>query len=270
MYTDSMIQSYQWFFVNIYWIIAFILIIVLLLWYYRKNARVKKLIILYVVLYLLGVNSVTKMIVTKVYPGGASTFYRLFWVLPVVILFAFTVALYLKKGKKILGILLCIACFAFFIVIAPWDEITEQGKLPETPYYVSNEIIELDDIMGADERRDYKKYFGSLSVYLSLEAYTDKLEFPFPRNCFTQYDEWIQYQDEGVSALFDSVMNGVKASKKERKKCKDILQSFGVDYLVIEKSKMISNYYEKMGYRLIGETKGYVVYERKDNGRDPD
>lgn len=268
MYTDSMIQSYQWFFVNIYWIIAFILIIVSLLWYYRKNVRVKKLIILYVALYLLGVNSVTKMIVTQISPSENSTFYRLFWVLPVVILFAYTVALYLKKGKKILGILLCIACFAFFIVVAPWDEITEQGKVPETPYYVSNEIIELDDIMGADERKDYKKYFGSLSVYLSLEAYAEKLIFPFDRSCFRQYDGWIQYQDEGVSVLFDSVMNGVKASKKERKKCKDILQELEIDYLIIEKSKMISNYYEKMGYRFIGETKGYVVYERKDSSKE--
>ena len=264
MFAESMIQSYQWFFVNIYWIIAFILLIALILLYYRKNTKVKKLIIIYAALYLLGVNSVTKMIVTKIFPGEAATFYRLFWILPVVILFAYTVVLYLKKSNKILGIALCIACFVFFIAVTPWDEIADRGKLPETQYYVSNEIIELDSIMGADKRKEYKKYFGDLSVYLSLESYADKLEFPFGRDCFRQYDVWIQYQDEGVAVLFDSVINGIKGSKKEQKKCKKVLQELEVDYLIIGKDKMIDNYYEKMGYDFIGETDGYVVYEVKD------
>ena len=262
MYTDSMIQSYQWFFVNIYWIIAFLLIVVLLLWYYRKNSRAKKLIILYIGLYLLGVNSVTKMLVTKIDPGENSTFYRLFWILPVIILFAYTITLYIKKKNKTLGIILCAVCLVFFIVIAPWDELESQGEWPENQYYVSDEVVQLDSIMGADTRRNYKKYFSDLSIYLSIESYADKLEFPFARDCFRYYDTWIQYQAEGVPVLFNSVLNGEKGSKKERKACEAVLQENNIDYIIIDKSKMIPDYYEKMGYSFIGETEHYVVYER--------
>ena len=61
----------------------------------------------------------------------------------------------------------------------------------------------------------------------------------------------------------NSVLNGEKGSKKERKACEAVLQENNIDYIIIDKSKMIPDYYEKMGYSFIGETEHYVVvYER--------
>lgn len=265
MQTDSMIQTYQLFLVNKYWIIITICSLAIILWYYRKNKRILSLILLSILCFLCGVNSVTKVIVDKIYSSGGDSFYRLLWILPITFIIVYAVILVVKMlPQKWMGVLFTICLVAGLIKIAPIEEYKINGRLPENKYFISDEGIELNTLMGDQECEEEKYYIGDLNVYLNLEVYSDHFVFPFWRGCFINYEEWITGVDEDNRLLFESVFRGIPADKKGRGQIKNALKKNNISYIIIAKALFIENYYEKMGYHYLGETGNYIVYEKDE------
>ena len=263
MYSDSMIQSYQWFFVNNYWIIITICSLLVIIWYHRKNKRLCKLIIIGSLCFLCGVNSITKGFVSKLYSSGNSTFYRLFWILPIVFLFIYSFSLIIKmvKRKPIKLLVFCI-CFIGMIYIAPCEEYILNGHIPENIYFVSNEIIELNEIMKDDLFHENRNYIGDSYIYTGLQSYSNHLVFPLSRDALLNTDSWISQGNEKFDKLLRSVSYGEKADKEGREEIIQVLWERAIKYLVINKNVFLTNYYEKLGYHYLGETENYIVYER--------
>lgn len=264
MYSESMLESYQWFFGKNYWIILTIIIYALLIWHYRKNKRILWLSGCFVFLYFCGVNALTKSIATKIYPGADSTFYRLFWILPIVLFLTCMILLYLKKRKKEVQICVVLSLFVIFIAVMFIRGDFFRNGIPGNQYYVVQDIIDLSDMMEQDEDKNYIKYIGDVNVFIGLEAYSVKSIFPFYRDVFRYYDQWSQEEGAVYAPIFNSVLYGKKASKKERKEMKELLGKMGIDYLIINKENMIENYYEKLGYYYKGETGSYILYKMKE------
>ena len=265
MQADSMIQIYQLFLVNKYWIIITICSLAIILWYYRKNKRILSLILLSILCFLCGVNSVTKVIIDKVYSSGGDSFYRLLWILPITFITVYAAILVVKiLPKKWMGVLFTICIVAGLIKIAPLEEYKINGRLPENKYFVSDEGIELNTLMGDRECEEEKYYIGDVNVYLNLETYSDHFVFPFWRGCFINFEEWISGEDEDYRPLFESVLQGIPAYKNGRKQMMNALDKNNISYIIISKALFIENYYDKMGYHYLGETQNYIVYERND------
>lgn len=263
MYSESMIQSYQWFFVNSYWIIITICSFAIIFWYSRKDIRLCKLIIIGIICFFCGVNSFTKNLVIKIYPDGYSTFYRLFWILPIVLLSTYAIVLVIKSiEKKIIKVLFCFVFLIGMIVISPIKEFIQNGNLPENVYFVSDEIREMNIIMKDNTSKSDEYYFADAFIYWGLQAYSKHLVFPFDRYSLLNYNEWLSWDNERYDWLFRTVLNGEKADKEEREQIKKILDEKNITYIVINRNMFLSNYYEKLGYHYLGETENYIVYEK--------
>jgi hypothetical protein len=199
----------------------------------------------------------------KVNPSANGTFYRVLWVLPIIVIDTSAVLLLIKKvpwkGARVI-------VFALVLVFVYQFSLFQNNvvgfSLPDNMTIVPDEIVQLDTLMSTGvQTNEITHYLSSSGVYLQLQAYSEFLEFPLTRNVFLDYDNMVVKGNGKCAALFRSLCEGVSASEEEIVNVRNELQSLDIEYIVVDKVVMIPDYYEKFDYSYFGETDNYVVYQ---------
>lgn len=238
--SGSFFHIYKEYFANTVLLPLFVVAVVLLLKKWGKEKR-DFFIITVIASVLLVYNGVTYYVTTIL--GEGDTYYRFFWMCPMVLLVAVVMTEILstiKKGSRYLFILLVVVmCLAFSS-----KPLSNWSNIPENVYQVDDEVIEVSDAIMKLKEGEYTTIIDNNNLRNELRQYNAKIGF-------TETDA---LELSNILHLLDTNYPG--------RSLMSYLQANNSEYVVLEKQKLVvCRLLETTGLECVAETDNYYIYE---------
>lgn len=175
--------------------------------------------------------------------GETNTYYRFFWICPVVIITSmFVVELLFKMDKKqkllFSGIMIVGVCFFSSKALVEWT------KLPENIYQLDSDVIQIADIIMDLEDGEFTTIVDNGDIKETIRQYDSRIGF-------TELgEEDLKYMLSGKNTNYIGYYS--------------ILQLWqnNPDYVVLKKDKpVISKLVESIGLQSVAESDNYYIYK---------
>lgn len=214
------------------------------IWLIRKWNRDKKqaFFVTAVISICLLYNGAVSFLAAKV--GEADTYYRFFWICPMVLIIALFVVelLFHTEGTKRTGmiVVLCMAAFLFSSKLpSTWVNI------PKNIYQLDSEVIEIADIIQELEDGNYIAMIDNGDISNTIRQYTSQIGFT-----------------ELSLDSMDYILSGRNTNYIGRYLLEDFINN-NSDYYVLKKEKpSVCRVVESIGLELAAESEKYYIYYR--------
>lgn len=175
---------------------------------------------------------------------------RIFWMIPITVIFSAAVTGILLQYKSLLtGIL--VAGYVFFAVWHPDSGL--RMIRAENAYKVNQESVTIADIIMEDDRKE-KLVVVPEELSLDIRSYEPAVRLLCgTRNAYQYYPE---YKEDIDRIYYEMNIN----DKPDIKFVGEWVRMYDFVYVVWEKDKVASGEMEKYLYDIIGDTDHYVVY----------
>lgn len=255
----QILQKYSW------GTVFLILFLIGLLYCYltgSKESR-KRLLLLIGLSILIIFNDIALNIIKKF---DSATYYRFLWGIPIILLSAYVI-LKLTEERKNRG-----ERAVIFVVIAImiWNSSTFLGQgsltLPENRYSISDDVIQVCDIIGQDKEQERPVVIFDLKTQLAARTYDASLVWGISREAYLDYEDSgsdadiSECQDEEI--LIRAVNYGYQDGSAILSKA---LAEENIDYIVTKTEFEMDSYFAKAGYELVGKSETRSVYGKSRN-----
>lgn len=230
----------------------------------KKGAEIWKQIVLAVFLAFLFVfNGAAYRIAGKL-TKDIKTYYRFFWMLPVLSVTAYQLTLALtssQKKKVFLGgvaLVLCL-CMGTNCFINRTNL-----KKPENIYGIAQDAIDASDAIMADWGQAEGQPIVAFDIYLEYQArtYEPRICWGISRKAYLYQAEHgydgKKYQKE--QPVIAAVNEGMKTNSRKLARC---LKKIGIDYLVIQSAFDMDDYLSAISVWPVAHSGNYTVYKVK-------
>ena len=238
---------------NIFYILSVIGLILYILGC-KKNER--KTLVLYVgILLVVAFNPLSYHILKKV-TDEAMTYYRLIWVFPVTIFFAYSLYMLISKLKNkyyqlFVAVVVALGIIIYSVDISDLTLPDNKWQIPDYTLEVADSLEKLFDkegVSGAVVLTDYE-------TANTIRQYTARVWLPCsPRNLdINSTSETI----EGVMAMIIDNRDDISSEAVD-----NILKTYGVRYIVVNISHGTSiSFLKDLGWKIIDQTSDYFIME---------
>lgn len=238
---------------NILYILSIIGLIMYLL--SCKKSERDKIVVCLITLFIVAFNPLSYHVLKKV-TDEAVTYYRLLWVLPVTILFAYFVYILVSKVKnKQYQLLITVFLSVAFII---WGTRGNGLSLPDNKWQIPDSTLEvaysLEALMDSKDI-DRAVVLPDYEIANTLRQYTGRVLLPCsPRNLdINSREETI----EGVMAMLIDNRDDIATDTVD-----NILKTYGVRYIVVSISNGNSiGLLENLGWKRVDGTTEYLILE---------
>ena len=256
---DNVISTFYEYVGSKFWILLLVISIVYI--FIQKDKKIRKVILFVMVASILCIyNDVMRTIIGKVV--GTATYYRFFWLVPVTMICAYALVLFLSQNYNIIYKLLVCAGIAIGLIMSGdsfWSSYTNQ--IPENKYLMSNDVWEISELIQKDKTEkvptiampeqlmlNYISYDADAVMGIGREAY-----LYFSNNNFEGDPN--RYPEERILA---KIVNRNEA--QDILKTKAAIYTNGIDYLVVDNQAGLENFMESIDCILVGGTENYELY----------
>lgn len=245
-----------------------------LLWYHdkkknQKNGQIGTKAIVAVALSLVFVfNDLAYRILGML--NDATTYYRFFWMLPVLFLIAYILTQAFASGSKkkiaaaALAFVLCLS-FGFNLFFANRD----YWNLPQNIYGLDANTIEIADLIMEDWEPGQASSHGpgpvvAFDMYLEYQAraYEPRIQWGISRKAYL-YQAKYGYDHKKYSRqqyVIAAVNEGIKEDSRVLRSC---INDMGIHYLVIRKEFAMDDYLAEISVHPIAYSVSYTLYKVK-------
>lgn len=175
--------------------------------------------------------------------------YRFFWIFPLCLMGAYVCVEVMRQKRNVLLIILLI-CFFYTNCIN-----SEKWSLPDNVYKISNEIIEIADIIEINSNGKKVKVIGEVDFMMQIRQYSAKICWGYP-NAISMIETDSRNEDDESVRLADAIQNNYFSSNMD---ILGDLEALKIDYLVIYQNNGFINKLSKENYDIIGETRNYKI-----------
>lgn len=189
------------------------------------------------------------------YMGFAEVYWRLFWLLPVLVIIAYAVTDLLKdKGVIWGGILVCGICVAV-ILCGSCIYVSTSYKLPENKYKLPAEVIEVSDIILDCSQEQEIKAIVPAELSWCMRQYTGKIKLLYGRDGRPFRAGKKRYAIyEQMSAPLPDIEMIVRYAKKNK-----------YNFLVMGNGIEMKDILSEAGFELVGTVDRYGIYYMKQD-----
>ena len=186
-----------------------------------------------------------------------ATYYRFLWLFPCEVSFAFFIYKGLQhiKNLKHQMVFVCGICIGVLCLCTRLDE----WNLPENPYQIPSEIIEVSEALKTLRVENSQKQsviIGDAAIYYTLRQYDANTCFPFPRFDVTEWNGG----NVGPEVIMFILMNN--RNDIDPHDTQNVLEANKIDYLVIHINNTISlEYLQQLGWQVVATTSAYHILE---------
>lgn len=206
---------------------------------------------------LLIFNDISKALIETLITG---TYYRFLWAVPILLLTAYMITRILterKKGAEIVVILIITSAMLFYNS----GTFPSIASLPDNKYAVSDDVIQVCDIIEQDKDKDRPIVIFDLEMQLSARTYNASFIWGISRNAYMNCNDLDDYESAGKyrnqKIMIQAVNYGVQG---EGDVLAEALLEKNVDYLVTFTAFEMDEYFEEIGYVLVGRSDSRSVY----------
>lgn len=256
---DNVINTFYEYVGSKFWM--FLLLISVVYIFIQKDKKTRKVILIVMITSILCIyNDVMRTIIGKVV--GTATYYRFFWLVPVTMICAYALVLFLSQNYKMICKLLVCAGIAIGLIMGGdsfWSSYTNQ--IPENKYLMPNDVWEISELIQKDKTEkvptiampeqlmfSYISYDADAVMGIGREAY-----LYFSNNNFEGDPN--RYPEERILA---KIVNRNEA--QDILKTKAAIYKRRIDYLVVDNQAGLENFMESIDCTLVGGTENYELY----------
>lgn len=191
-----------------------------------------------------------------------ATYYRFLWMIPVVFLLSAALAEAVVKVRKIWGRVICVLLALFCVVyIVPSFYARSNLVLPANEYGVSEDVIEVSDIISADKSVENPKVGAAYGLLFTLHIYDPSLFWGISRNAFQYFDRLPADQEpEKYKKQYEVILAVSYGVTTDIEKLQTAIRELGLDYLVVRSDLQAEWLFEALGCLNVGSGTNYTVY----------
>lgn len=229
-----------------------LLFLIALVWIMVKKSKNKASIFLaiYCVIYAIVVlNPISAVVLTKL--GLDLVYWRVFWLMPVGILLCYLLVTIVECVKKrwMKNIIIILEC-VLLAICGGWIYTKDNFKIAQSPYKIPQYVLEVEALIP-----DGSTIMGDDYVVIWIRTLNATINMPYGRQMI--WNGGSEEQMELHSLLNQEILDVKVLSQKA-------LQ-YNCDYVVIDKTKQLSDKWENYGMTLEGETPYYYIYRVGQN-----
>jgi hypothetical protein len=196
--------------------------------------------------------------------GSGGTLYRFIWLLPMISVMAYVLTeLFIKQKKtsdKICWMLflICLLYFCGDTYLKP-----DKLQLPETVYGISQDTIDVSDIIEQEKQEEYVIVAMEKPLQLTIRQWNAFVICGITRESYITGivdDGWFNVmsdREKEEQMLMRMVSNGEAFDRSAMKQC---IQDRQIDFIVMNKKLEMEGYMQELDCRLVGENQAYEVY----------
>lgn len=191
---------------------------------------------------------VFKMVMDRVEEAG--TYYRILWLFPMTVVIAYAGVRLIGKHTRIGLVILAAVC------ILGGDYVYDNVNVStaENRYHIPAEVVAICDLImpAEDEERVWAVFPSELLQY--VRQYSSEIQMPYGRDMLVA--SW-DHTEHPIYALMEAETIHIDLVAQ-------LLDDYGVHYLILNKSKLVEGEPEEYGLEKIGEIGGYDVLRNAD------
>lgn len=240
--------------------------------YIKGNDEEKEIFLPGVILMLLTVYNPLFPVAIDKFFDISSEYYRFFWLSPVVVLVPFVVSK-LVNGTKNTSEKVAVCVFVLLIGVLAGNFAYSEGiPFAQNIYKIPDELIEIDELIHADNQNEYTKAFFEYEYNMEIRQYDPKMLLTIDRE---EYIYAVNYSYSQEMIEDDEVpTNRILASLVRNQDVDPIdfanaLESTKTEYVVLTKGHVRTAMIREAGLRLVGSTQGHDIY-KYDLSEEPD
>ena len=212
------------------------------IWFFRKWNREKRIAVLLVCIasVLLLFNEVTYRVMVLV--GEDSTYYRFFWICPIVLVIAAFFVEFAKTTKKERSVMV-IAIFIFAGIAFLPRNLSDWTNIPDNVYQLDEDVIQVADALMELTEEQSTSLIDDGTITPIIRQYNAKIKFT------EKYADYIDYilRIDTANYLGKFVRDFIRLNESE--------------YVAMRKEKVATwKLLESAGFNLAAETDGYYIY----------
>ncbi|MEF9989768.1 MAG: hypothetical protein RR716_04580 [Christensenellaceae bacterium] len=196
----------------------------------------------------------------KVVPNEKSTYYRYVWLLPVLIVIAYsTVKLLMEKfSKKQKVSIVCVVVLLTVLFGSPvTNEIWVQGK-PENIYKIPDSVLATCTIIENNKEEEQTTAIFANAISGFVRQYDESIQMPFVH--YPAYVSNVASVNEDAAKFLDDAMDTDKSI--DGVTLESSLNIFEIDFVVTYIQSKLSESLTEIGYDLVGGYEEYGVFKR--------
>lgn len=190
------------------------------------------------------------------YCVGELVYWRMLWILPVIIVIAYAFSLGLKQIESKWKRSLCMVCMALAVVVTGKAVYTpEYLTKAENIYRIPQDAVEVCDIINEDAKRNHieeKKAVVIRDLLPYIRQYDGSIKMPYGRGAMLN--------QKGLKRNSKKIYNLMFAPQMDFERLKRLSKQGGYNYLVYYREEAADEALRNLGYEKIGEQGIYVVY----------
>lgn len=217
----------------------------------------RKILLVLAAAVLLVFNDVSFQIVSKVV--GSDTYYRFFWMIPVVPLAGYVLVDLFIRRKSALGKSL-VAGMAILLLVFGGTSCVNRDTLnrPSQVHYVDPEIIAMGKLMEADKSREFPRVASSIEIALPIRLSNSSLRNVIKRSTYLKSGEI--KTNTGVKRRQKWAYRLVNGEALKAETIQRLVEKGNVDYFVIATKYQMDERMAEAGCTVLAETGNYTIY----------
>lgn len=239
------------------WIFILFLAAVIWLLFRAERASRRNMLLMMIAACLFVFNEVSFRVVGSV--SGTATYYRFFWMIPVVPILAYVIAdIFMLRRKWYEKVLVAVAAAA--VICLAGDPYLREGSLKPAAevHYLNGEAEHICNVISADKTVDAPKVASDFSLVLSLRLQDPTICNAILRKTYL-YGQFASADAPGWTRQL-RLLAMVDGEKIPVKQIKRALKSSKTDYVVIKNEYQMDETMEAAGCSIIGKSASYTIY----------
>lgn len=217
----------------------------------------RKIFLVFAASVLLVYNDVSFRIVSKVI--GSDTYYRFFWMVPVVPLVGYVLVDLFIRRKTAVGKGL-VAGMAVLLLAAGGTSCVNRDtlKLPSQVHYVDPEIIAMGELIEADKSREFPRVASSIEIALPIRLSNSSLRNVISRNTYLKNGEI--KTNTGTKRRQKQAYRLVNGDHLKAETIQSLIDRSNIDYFVIADRYQMDDLMTEAGCTVLAGTGNYTIY----------
>ncbi len=190
---------------------------------------------------------------------GSETYYRFLWMVPVVIVLAYTVVdLFIRqKGKLRKTLVLVLAGALLWFGGSPCID-AESFRTPSRVRYLNTDVIEVCDIIEADSETEHMRVAVPYELVLSMRLYDSNITNFISRETYLSAGQLKSTNSRTVRQR--RAYKLVNGKKMKAKRVRNLMKKGHIAYIVIQTQYEMDNLMLRAGCTIVGRTGRYTIY----------
>lgn len=192
--------------------------------------------------------------------GLGESYYRFFWMIPVVPLVSAALVHAVKRIPNKVGKAALLIVTAVILCVPGVTYLKKSNlKLPGNIYNLPQETIEVCEMIREDSDREHLNVAVGMGLQMTMRQYDANFEFAFTRAAYLKREEqgYVGKGKKKERFLISVVDHGKKRGKR---KFKRRIQKRQIEYLVIRTEYEMDDYMKDVGCSVVDRSGTYTVY----------